>query len=135
MFDKQKIECVRLEAELDGVKKLADFQVKILHEELEVTRDRLESVQAAHDSLTEAHTSLLKVHGEQTAKLAQAHERIEELLQPPEQPVTWVGNAPIHVSEDEEEAQWQLENGLIDKGMYEEILKEVGFQNPTIEVT
>ena len=134
MFDKQKIERVRLEAELKAAKEIADFQVESLREELELARDRCESLQGAHDSLTESHRSLLEVHREQTEDLKRANERIEELLKPPEQPVTFVANAPIHVSEDEDEARWQLDNGLIDQEMYNEILKEIGFQNTTVEI-
>lgn len=49
------------------------------------------------------------------------------------QPTSFFGNAPIAVSDDEEDARWQFANGMIDKTEYEEILKEVGLE-PNIEV-
>jgi hypothetical protein len=129
---KQMKERVRLEAELAGAKALAEHQVETLREELEVTRDRLESVQAAHDSLTEAHRSLLEVHREQVADLIDRVKKVEAMTI---QPVSFEGPVTsLHVPEDEQEAQWQFDQGLIDRGLYNEILEEIGFQNPTVAI-
>lgn len=49
------------------------------------------------------------------------------------QPQSFFGNAPIAVSETEEDAQWQLDAGLIDKREYQQLVAELGL-DPTIEV-
>ncbi len=41
---------------------------------------------------------------------------------------------PLHLSDEEAELQWQLENKLINKADYEAILSELDFQNTEIEI-
>lgn len=48
-------------------------------------------------------------------------------------PHSFIGNAPLYVDETEEDAKWQLDNGLIDHKMYEDILKEAGLHNTEIQ--
>lgn len=129
MFNKQLNERVReLEdsvrdlvlrtAKGDAVRDLLEDQVEKLMDQLSVKSDTL-------SDLVEAHASLLERYREQAAALEKAREV---------QPVpSWTANVPLHVSEDEEEAKWQLENGLIDDKMFNEILEQAGLE-PRIEV-
>lgn len=101
-------DCERLVAQLEG-------QVKLLTQQLEwAFKD--------HIKLYEAHTIALNAIKDQ---------RSQEVI--PGASIPWTANAPMYISETEEDAQWQLDNNLISKEMYEEILHEAGLQNTEIQ--
>lgn len=128
MFNKQTNERVRqLEETVRALreKSVENRAIKdLLEGQIEKLVDQLSVLNDAHADLVTAHSSLLDAHREQAAALRQVREV---------QPVTsWNANVPLHVSEDEEEAQWQLENGLIDREMFNAVLEEAGL-TPNIE--
>lgn len=57
--------------------------------------------------------------------------RAEVQLLQKQPPLMWA-NAPLHVTEDEEDAKWQLDNGMIEKKEYEELLQQLGLE-PKVE--
>ena len=52
---------------------------------------------------------------------------------PAEPEIPMWANVPMHVTDDEEDAKWQLDNGLIDRNEYEKLLEEVGLA-PNVEI-
>lgn len=129
MFDKQLKERVRiLEAIVQGLEKqhiVHKTTKELLEGQVEKLMDQLSVKQDALDSLVTAHASLLDQFREQSKDLKEARTQPEQ--------VSWMANVPLHVSEDEEEARWQLENGLIDRELFSEILSEVGL-DPNIDI-
>lgn len=59
------------------------------------------------------------------ARLAAATKPV--VVEPPQ-------SRPIHMSEEEQEIKFQLDNHMIDKKEYETLLEELDFQNASIEI-
>lgn len=51
----------------------------------------------------------------------------------PTPPQSFFGNVPLHVTEEEEDARYQLDAGFIDTAEYKQILADIGL-DPSIEI-
>lgn len=110
MFSSDKEAQARLQKELDASSSVID----VLHGAVTAFRTNFESLLEAHTALVKAHDELLRQKAEQTP------------------PAMWA-NVPLHVPEYEEDAQWALDNNLVDKKLYQDILDAAGFENSEIE--
>lgn len=93
----------------------------------------LQLFQARAEILLENHRVEINKAFESNMKQWDRIRELEEELKEATKPVTFFGNAPIGISEEAEDAKWQLDNGIIDRQLYEEILKEVGLE-PNVEI-
>ena len=89
---------------------------------------------ALHDifgQMQEQNTALAK----SLADLAEANKEMQAILSKAVvAPTSFVGGVPAFVSEDEQDLQWQLDNGLIDKKEFSDILRAAGFDNDEFDV-
>lgn len=123
MFDKQLKERVRvLEGHVEALKGNAASTAAVR----DVLESQVDKLLKQLSEVTDAHRSLLDAHREQ----AEVLERVRT-VQPVSVPMQ--GNVPLWMPEAEEDARFQLENGLIDKQLYNEILEEIGLE-PNTEV-
>ena len=113
---------MRLQAEVDRQTAV----IGILEDQIERLFDLLASSNEERSTLLDAHRSLLE-----------AHERVQKRLDESTALVPaprMVGNVPMHIPEYEEDARIALENGDIDKEMFNNILREAGFENTEIDL-
>jgi hypothetical protein len=95
--------------------------------------DLLSQALGEKEELLASQRSMLALIERLQTKVDELEAALEEARNTLPASVSMLGGVPLHVSEDEEEAKWQLENGLIDKKMYNDILEEVGLMNTSIE--
>jgi hypothetical protein len=79
---------------------------------------------------------LLEINKQLTEQIVELSRELAQTKAP-----VWAPTAPIktrsfplHVSENEEDAQYLLSTGQISKDEYEDVLKEIGFMNAEITV-
>lgn len=107
--------------------KKVDLQtaVYVLSERIDVQRKQIDDLKLLFEALRTTLNEVFLESKESKIRLDIAEKQPE--------PVTFFGNAPLHVSEEAEDAKWQLDNGIIDRKLYEEILEEVGLE-PNVEI-
>jgi hypothetical protein len=99
-----------------------------------------ESLRVSNDQLFK----LLESERERTAQLVgtlasaieelkHSQEELRKLREATPVPTQMVANAPLYMSEQEEDLQWQLDNGLITKEELQDVLKAAGIENTEIE--
>jgi phage shock protein A len=100
----------QLEDLANGYKTLADLQERVVSD-LSARLDSRESL---------------------LADLFRENEELKDRLSKPV--VAPVSSRPLHMSEEEQEAKFQLDNNMIDKKEYETLLAELDFQNASIDI-
>lgn len=83
----------------------------------------LQMTQAQHKTLAD----LERLYSEGLARARAAQAEAEQAIQNP----PW-SSEPLHVTEDEEDLQWQADNNIITEAQLQDMLKEHGL-NPSIE--
>jgi DNA repair exonuclease SbcCD ATPase subunit len=131
MFDRQTKERLgRVEARLDAYTE--QFR-NVLIAQTDELSDLLSQALGEKEELLASQRSMLALIERLQTKVDELEAALEEARNTLPASISMLGGVPLHVSEDEEEAKWQLENGLIDKKMYDDILQEVGLMNTSIE--
>jgi len=77
---------------------------------------------------------LLEVNKQLTERIVELTREVVKVQAPPQQIPMEQSLMPLHTPETEEDANFLLANGVIDKGEYETILKELQFYNDEIVV-
>lgn len=93
---------------------------------------------SAERLLSKAIEALEQSNKENQALLRQALELNQKLLAQIQNPVLAaypVDERAMHTSEPEEEAQWLLDNDIIDKDQYRQLLEEAQFENTEVQLS
>lgn len=117
MFSSQNRELV---ANLQG-------QITGLQDQIEKLWDMVETAHGRYDELLEVHNKVV----EQFRVELDRRENLRKQLETASQPVP-MSSYPLYMSETEEDARYQLENGLIDRQLYEDILAETNLLNTEV---
>lgn len=87
-----------------------------------VPMSAFQEVLAQLRDLTDAHRILLEQHGALQRKLD-------------ERPAAQFAQGPLYMGEDEEDARFALEQGLIDQDQFEDVLRQANLLNTTVEIS
>lgn len=117
----------RLQSEIDRQTAV----ISTLQDQIDRMADLLAESSGKFDALLESHSLLLAAHKDTLDALQVKENELKKLTEVPA--ASTFSQYPIHVPEWEENASYQLEQGLIDEDQYREILREAGLA-PNIEV-
>ena len=117
----QNLEAIVRGLEQEFVK--ADAQRESFERALLIAEDKYDRLLATH---TDAIRAFQKVAAQYTDGLTRARETISELSVREQQATQAFRNTPLHMSEEEEDLEFQLDHGVIDMSQYNEALRMAG---------